>query len=197
MAHDQHDCDLYASRRQHKDHDYDYLEDSRGISRRQETMRKGAKNRSFSRKMHFSYDFLIRSTRFSYKILYISTRFSDFKSKSSLHCPCSITEDMPIDLRVIATSRSERTNVTENRQTVGKCKRKLPTCEGQQFLSSEDIACWKLPIQRLIQDITIRHGAVCISESIRFVLDAKHSQVLFAVVLQRTFAFRCNTYYCV
>ena len=29
-------------------------------------------------KMHFSYDFLIRSTRFSYKILYISTRFSDF-----------------------------------------------------------------------------------------------------------------------
>ena len=29
-------------------------------------------------KMHFSYDFLIRSKRFSYKILYISTRFSDF-----------------------------------------------------------------------------------------------------------------------
>ena len=53
--------------------------------------------------MHFSYDFLIRSTRFSYKILYISTRFSDFKSKSSLCCPCSIPEDVPIDLGVIAT----------------------------------------------------------------------------------------------
>ena len=53
-------------------------------------------------KMHFSYDFLIRSTRFSYKILYISTRFSDFKSKSSSRCPCSIPEDVPIDLGIIA-----------------------------------------------------------------------------------------------
>ena len=53
-------------------------------------------------KIHFSYKFLIRLTRFSYKILYISTRFSDFESKSSLRCPCSIPEDVPIDFRVIA-----------------------------------------------------------------------------------------------
>ena len=59
-------------------------------------------------KMHFSYDFLIRSTRFSYKILYISTRFSDFESKSSSRCPCSIPEDMPIDLRVIRANKRDR-----------------------------------------------------------------------------------------
>ena len=29
--------------------------------------------------------------------------FSDFKSKSSLCCPCSIPEDVTIDLGVIAT----------------------------------------------------------------------------------------------
>ena len=53
-------------------------------------------------KMHFSYKFLIRLTHFSYKIPFVSAHFSDFKSKSSLRCPCSIPEDMPIDLRVIA-----------------------------------------------------------------------------------------------
>ena len=53
-------------------------------------------------KMHFSYDFLIRSTRFSYKFSRFFARFSDFKSKSSLCCPCSIPEDVTIDFRIIA-----------------------------------------------------------------------------------------------
>ena len=79
------------------------------------------------RKIHFSYKFLIRLTHFSYKIPFVSAHFSDFKSKSSMRCPSSIPEDVPIDLGVIATSRSGRTNVTEKWEAVGKDKRKPPT----------------------------------------------------------------------
>ena len=39
-------------------------------------------------KIHFSYKFLIRLTHFSDKIICVSAHFSDFKSKSSLRCPC-------------------------------------------------------------------------------------------------------------
>ena len=60
-----------------------------------------------------------------------SQRFETFvtgkESKSSLRCPCLIPEDVPIDLGVIATSRSGRTNVTEKWETVGRAIKKRLT----------------------------------------------------------------------
>ncbi len=41
MAHDQHERDLHACRRQHENHDYDYDQDGRGVSRREEKLRDG------------------------------------------------------------------------------------------------------------------------------------------------------------
>ncbi len=51
---------------------------------------------------------------FHYLFMQKFASFSDFKSKSSLRCPCSVPEDVPIDLGIIATSRLGCTNVTES-----------------------------------------------------------------------------------
>ena len=52
-----------------------------------------------------------------------------------------VPEDVPIDLGVIATSRSGRTNVAENRQTVGRYKRKLPARYESAVLHNPYLGC--------------------------------------------------------
>lgn len=52
-----------------------------------------------------------------------------------------VPEDVTIDLGIIATSRSGRTNVAENRQTVGKYKRKLPARYESAVLHNPYLGC--------------------------------------------------------
>ena len=48
-----------------------------------------------------------------------------------------------------------------------------------------------LPVQRLLQDITVGHRTVGLTKGICLVLDAEHGQVLLACILQCTLSLRC------
>ena len=59
--------------------------------------------------------------------------------------------------------------------------------------ASEVTVAMMLPVERFLEYIAVRHGAVCLREGVGLVLDAEHGQILLPAVLHGPLSAGCYT----